>query len=189
VLRIAVGFRFAFQISFRIICLWLSNIYQIVMREIFRKITIGVYGVVALSLLLLAAIIITVSLYNLFIREFSVILIRGDFVLEILQTVGAVVIAVAIIDVAKFMIEEEVFKDKEMHKPREARETLTKIMVIISIAVAIEGLVYIVKAGTEDIALLIYPAALLVTSTLMVVGLGIFLKLSYSTEKLEDSRK
>jgi hypothetical protein len=45
------------------------------------------------------------------------------------------------------MIEEEVFKDKELRNPAEARKTITKIMVIISIAVSIEGLVYIFKAG------------------------------------------
>lgn len=99
---------------------------------------------------------------------------------------GSVVIAVAIIDVAKYMIEEEVFKNKELRKPKEARETLTKIMVIISIAVAIEGLIYIVKAGSEDLSLLVYPAILIATSTFMVIGLGLYHKFSVNAEISRD---
>ena len=105
-----------------------------------------------------------------------------------LQAVGAVIIAVAILDVAKYMIEEEVFRSKELRSPKEARETLTKIMVIVSIAISIEALIYIFKAGTEDIKLLVYPALLIVSAVLLIVGLGVFQKLSITAESLEGER-
>jgi hypothetical protein len=44
------------------------------------------------------------------------------------------------------MYEEEVMKGKEISQIEDAKETLTKIVVIISIAVYIEGLIYIFKA-------------------------------------------
>jgi hypothetical protein len=50
------------------------------------------------------------------------------------------------------MMEEEVFVNKQLRDPEEARRTITKIIVIITIAVSIEGLVYIFKAGTKDIS-------------------------------------
>lgn len=108
---------------------------------------------------------------------------KSQFISVMLQAVGAIVIAIAIIDVSKYMIEEEIFRDKELRSPREARETMTKVIVIISIAVGIEGLVYIFKAGSQDITLLPYPAVLLVVSVILIVGLGIFQKLSLTTEK------
>jgi hypothetical protein len=105
-----------------------------------------------------------------------------SFIGTMLQAVGVVIIAVAILDVAKYMIEEEVLRRKELRSAREARETLTKIAVIIAIAVSIEGIIYIFKAGASDIALLIYPAALIFVATLLMVGLGIYQKLSVSVE-------
>ena len=155
------------------------------MNKIFNRLTSVLYLFVSITLISLAVIIIGFSLYELiFIKFFQ----HTNLVLAILQAIGAVIIATAIIDVAKYMIEEEVVKgDKELRKPKEARETLTKIIVIISIAVAVEGLVYIFKAGAEDMSLLIYPASLVLSSTVMVVGLGLYQKLS--TEAEEHSRK
>lgn len=137
----------------------------------------------ALSLFAIAVMIMGWSVSEVFEQLFNVNLQKSEFVAIMLQAVGAIVIAIAIIDVSKYMIEEEIFRDKELRSPREARETMTKVIVIISIAVGIEGLVYIFKAGSENITLLPYPAVLLVVSVILIVGLGIFQKLSLSTEK------
>lgn len=121
------------------------------------------------------------EIYNNFVSD------RSDFLPIILQSVGAIIIAAAIIDVAQYMIEEEVFQEKELRDPEEARKTVTKIMVIISIAVSIEGLVYIFKAGTTDIQLLLYPAMLIFVSSVSIVALGIYQKLSIVVENQSDT--
>ena len=120
------------------------------------------------------------SVYEIFSNLFADN--KDEFIPLILQSVGAIIIAAAIIDVAQYMIEEEVFQEKELRNPEEARKTITKIMVIISIAVSIEGLVYIFKAGTKDIRLLLYPASLIFVSSISIVALGIYQKLSVSVE-------
>lgn len=74
--------------------------------------------------------------------------LKGEFIPRMLQSVGAIVISTAISNVAPYMIEEGVFMNKELRDSREERRTLTKISVIITIAVSIEGLVFIFKAGT-----------------------------------------
>ena len=157
------------------------------MNKIFNRLTSVLYLFVSITLISLAIIIIGFSFYELiFIKFFQ----HNNLVLAILQAIGAVVIATAIIDVAKYMFEEEVIKgDKELRKPEEARETLTKIIVIISIAISVEGLVYIVKAGAEDMRLLVYPASLVLSSTAMVVGLGLYQKLSTEAEELSRKSK
>lgn len=154
------------------------------MIRFFNKISTAIYAVVTLLLVFFAFLIIGVSLYKLFVLQMDEVHFEEDFTLSILQTVGAIIIAVAILDVAKYMVEEEVFRNKQLRTPREARETLTKIIVIISIAVAVEGLIYIFKAGSQDMRLLLYPATLILSSTLMVVGLGIYQKLSTGAEAL-----
>ena len=60
------------------------------------------------------------------------------------------------------------------YPPVAATETLKKMFVIISIAISLEGLVYIFKAGAEDISLLLYPSLVIITSVLAMVGLGLY---------------
>jgi hypothetical protein len=110
----------------------------------------------------------------------------NEFVPLMLQSVGAIIISAATLDVAQYMIEEEVFMDKELRDAKEARKTITKILVIITIAVNIEGLVYIFKAGTKDLKLLIYPASLILVSSFLIVSLGLYQKLSREVEKEEE---
>lgn len=112
----------------------------------------------------------------------------SGFISLMLQSVGAIIISAAILDVAQYMIEEEVLMNKELRNPEEARKTITKILVIISIAVSIEGLVYIFKAGIKDLSLLVYPSILIMVSAFLVIALGLYQKLSVVIEKAEKDK-
>lgn len=105
-------------------------------------------------------------------------------VTKVLESVGAIIISIAVLDVAKYLVEEEVIRSKELRSPSEARKTITKIFVIISIAAGMEGLVYIFKAGTESITLLIYPSLLIFFSSLAIISLGIYQRLSIAVEQV-----
>ncbi|MGQ3684254.1 MAG: hypothetical protein ACUBOA_04465 [Candidatus Loosdrechtia sp.] len=152
------------------------------LKKIFSKLFSIIYLLAAFLLVLIAIVIIIRSTWEIF----SNISLGKEVIKNALHSIGAIIIAVAIIDVAKYMFEEEIFRDKELRSPEEARRTLTKIFVIISIAVCLEGLVYIFKAGTEDISLLPYAASLIFTAILAMVGLGLYQRLSIKTEKEED---
>jgi len=149
------------------------------MQRIVKVISTLIYLFAALALVGMSLMIMIWSIYEVV----GCVPIKGEFIPLMLQSVGTIIISAAIIDVAKYMIEEEVFMNKELREPEEARKTITKIMVIISIAVSIEGLVYIFKAGTKDVTLLLYPASLIVVSVFLIVGLGIYQKLSLAVEK------
>jgi len=101
---------------------------------------------------------------------------------KLLDSIGFIVISMAVFDVAKYLLEEEVLRDRELRSAGEARETLTKFMVIISIAVSLEALVFIFQAGKHDMPQLIYPTILMFVSVCLVVGLGIYQKLSREVE-------
>lgn len=101
---------------------------------------------------------------------------------EIVRAVSYVVIAVAVFDVAKYFIEEEVLRSKGKQSLSEARGSLTKFMTTIIIAVFIEGLVGVFEQSGKDPEDILFPAALLVVATFMVLALGMYQKLSVNAE-------
>ena len=108
----------------------------------------------------------------------------------LLAAIGYVVISLAVFDVAKYFIEEEVIRGREMRQMAEARRSLTKFISTIAIAVFIEGLVTVFRVGKQDIERMLYPTALLLTAIVIVVGLGVFQHLSADVEhKVETKDK
>lgn len=152
------------------------------MKKIFVMTTSVIYLLAAIILIFLSLSIMLWSIYETIqsLKSFSISISR------MLQAVGAIIISIAVLDVAKYLIEEEVIRNKELRSPSEARKTITKIFVIISIAAGMEGLVYIFKAGTGDLSMLIYPALLILFSSLSIVCLGIYQKFSITVESVLD---
>ncbi len=150
------------------------------MKKLFIYFTSLIYLIAAISLIFLSLSIMAWSIYEsiLSLKEFSL------SITKILQSVGTIIISIAVLDVAKYLVEEEVIRSKELRSPTEARKTITKIFVIISIAAGMEGLVYIFKAGTSDMTMLIYPSLLILFSSLSIVCLGIYQKLSLAVEQV-----
>ena len=108
----------------------------------------------------------------------------------LLAAIGYVVIAMAVFDLAKYFIEEEVIRGREMRDAAEARRSLTKFVSTIAIAVFIEGLVIVFQASKDDLPKMLYPTALLLTAIVIVIGLGIYQQLSAEVEnKVEGKHK
>lgn len=106
----------------------------------------------------------------------------------LLSAIGYVVISLAVFDVAKYFIEEEVIRGREMRLTSEARRSLTKFISTISIAVFIEALVMVFRVSKDDIERLLYPTALLLTAIAIVVGLGLYQRMSAEVEQRVESR-
>ena len=155
------------------------------MRSAFERIVTYIYLTAAVALALMALVLMVWAVVEVWHEVVSKAVVEDKFISTMLRSVGAIIIAVAIIDVAKYMIEEEVLEHRQKRSPKEVRETLTKILIIVTIAVGIEGLIYIFKAGAKDIKLLVYPAMLIITAVIMIVGLGIYQKLSVAAERME----
>jgi hypothetical protein len=103
-----------------------------------------------------------------------------------LSAIGYVVIAMAVFDVAKYFIEEEVIRSREMRSASEARRSLTKFVSTIAIAVFIEGLVIVFQASKKSLPEMLYPTALLFTAIVIVIGLGIYQRLSADVEEMVE---
>ena len=104
----------------------------------------------------------------------------SDAVLDVL---GYVIVAIAVFDVAKYIFEDEVRRGNEKRSAAEARRSLTKFLSTIVIALFLEALVVVFKTAREDVAQLLYPTALLIASVLVLVGLGVFQRLSATVEE------
>ena len=100
----------------------------------------------------------------------------------LLDAVGYMVIAVAVFDVAKYLLEEEVVRARELRSAAEARRSLTKFLSTIAIAVFLEALVGVFEASKDDLRLMLYPTLLLVAGVFMILGLGVYIRLSAEAE-------
>jgi hypothetical protein len=107
----------------------------------------------------------------------------------LLAAIGYVVISIAVFDVAKYFIEEEVIRAREMRLTSEARRSLTKFISTISIAVFIEALVTVFRASKqENLRPMLYPTALLLTAIVIVVGLGVYQRMSAEVEQKVEAK-
>ena len=133
-----------------------------------------VYCLIGLSLAIISLIMMTVALLGIWESVHE----KNLLVKALLDAIGLIVIGMAVFDVSKFLLEEEVFHSGGTKSPSKQRGTLLKFLVIIAIAVSLEALVFIFDAGKKDISNLIYPTFLLIASVLVVVGLGVYQKLT-----------
>jgi hypothetical protein len=102
---------------------------------------------------------------------------------RLLTAVGYAVIAVAVFDVAKYILEEEVIRERELRQAGEVRRSLTRFTSTILIAVFLEAIVLIFKVAEDDIANTLYPGLLLFAGVAMLLGLGAFQRLSVTVER------
>ncbi|MEK1886677.1 MAG: GNAT family acetyltransferase [Phyllobacterium sp.] len=147
---------------------------------IFDRITRIAFGVASAFLMLLAFGLIAYAGYEV-VRSF--VIYDRDIGATLLEAVGYTVIAIAVFDVGKYLLEEEAIRAREMRQAAEARRSLTKFISTIAIAVFLEGLVAVFEAGKEDLRMMIYPTLLLFTGVTLVIGLGIYQRLSAMVEK------
>lgn len=136
------------------------------------------YGLIGLSLAVISLTIMAVALWDIWVSVHEKTLL----VKALLDAIGLIVIGMAVFDVSKFLIEEEVIHSGGTKTPAKQRVTLLKFLAIIAIAVSLEALVFIFDAGKKDISTLIYPTFLLIAAVLVVVGLGVYQTLTRNEE-------
>lgn len=155
------------------------------MANIMEFISRGVFGIASVVLMLIA---LALSFYS---AGLIVIALSGPWTKSgtgLLESIGYVVIAMAVFDVAKYFVEEEVIRGREMRLASEARRSLTKFISTIAIAVFIEGLVMVFREGGQDVAMIRYPATILLIGVVIILGLGVYQRLSADVEVQVDAK-
>ena len=105
------------------------------------------------------------------------------FLNQIMDEVAYIVFAVAVSDVARYLLVEEVLRSKETRPLSEKRRALLNLILIIAAAFALEGLILTLQIAKITIEKLTYPILLLVVSSILLISLGIYQKLTSSQQK------
>src|SRR5438270_9409944 len=100
------------------------------MANVMDYISRGVFGLASVVLMLIA---LALSIYSAGLIVTGLAGPWGEAGHRLLESIGYVVIAVAVFDVARYFVEEEVIRGREMRLASEARRSLTKFVSTISI--------------------------------------------------------
>ncbi|EJN09384.1 hypothetical protein [Herbaspirillum sp. YR522] len=104
---------------------------------------------------------------------------------ELIEAIGILAAAVVAFQIAETITEEEVVRDANISAPTRVRRFLSRFFVVVIVALAIEGLVATFRAVHEDLEQLLYAAALLAGTGVLLTGWGLFVHLNRSAEELE----
>ena len=102
----------------------------------------------------------------------------------IIEAVGLLAATVVALQIAQTITEEEVIRDAHISAPTRVRRFLSRFMVVVVVALSIEGLVATFRAHENPVELL-HAAALLCSVGLLLVGWGVFIRLNRYAEELE----
>jgi hypothetical protein len=109
---------------------------------------------------------------------------RGD-AQQIIEAVGLLAAAVVALQISQTITEEEVVRSAHVSGPTRVRRFLSRFLVVIVVALAIEGLVATFRAAHEEPAQLLHAAAVIVATGVLLAGWGWFVRLNRYAEELE----
>jgi Ni/Fe-hydrogenase subunit HybB-like protein len=103
----------------------------------------------------------------------------------LIEAIGILAAAVVAFQIAETITEEEVVRDANISAPTRVRRFLSRFFVVLIVALAIEGLVATFRAVHEEPEQLIYAAALLAGTGVLLAAWGWFVYCNRSAEELE----
>ena len=103
----------------------------------------------------------------------------------IIEAIGLIAVAVVALQIAQTILEEEVIREVQVSAPTRVRRYLSRFLVVIVVALAVEGLVATFKVLHDDPSQLAQVAAFLISVGVLLAGWGAFIRLNTSAEELE----
>ena len=103
----------------------------------------------------------------------------------IIEAMGLLAAAVVALQISQTITEEEVIRDAHISAPTRVRRFLSRFLVVVVVAMSIEGLIATFKALHEDMSQLVHAAALVSAVGLLLIGWGAFIWLNRAAEELE----
>jgi hypothetical protein len=104
---------------------------------------------------------------------------------SVLQGIGLLTIAVVAFELGQTILEEEVQRKVQVSAPTRVRRFLSRFMVVVVVALAIECLVTVFELAHEDPSRLPHAAAIGIAAAVLLAAWGVFIKLNKSAEELE----
>jgi hypothetical protein len=144
-----------------------------------------IYLLASLALIFASMLMIFRSLYDLYV----IVAVERVVTKDIIDSISFTIVAIAVFDVGRYILEEEVQRHKELTSLAEVRKTLTRFMVAIAVALSLEGLVGVFDAAVKDPTKLIYPVAVVLCAVVVMLGLGLYQRISVDIERSAGSEE
>ena len=109
----------------------------------------------------------------------------GDRLGHVLDAIALLTIAVASLELAQTIVEEEVQREAHMSAPTRVRRFLSRFMVVLVVSLSIEALVAVFHFSRENPSQLPYAAAIGLTAAALLAGWGYFIRQNEVAERLE----
>jgi hypothetical protein len=103
----------------------------------------------------------------------------------VLEAIGMLTIAVAALELSQTVWEEEVLRKALMSAPTRVRRFISRFLVVVVVALAIEALVGAFHYVHDDPELLPNAASIAVAAAALLIAWGVFLRLNLAAEALE----
>ncbi|MDN5094438.1 hypothetical protein [Aliarcobacter butzleri] len=163
-----------FFLDFRIDIL-LQKLNLIELNKPFHSVTKSFYVIAGFSMIVLSILTIFFSLYDFMLYIFS----NHDLSLEmIFKPIISLTLSIAIFDLAKTILEQEVFFKSYSKNSRVETKILTKFLTTIIIALSIEALIVVFKIAINDYVQMVNAFYLIAGIALILVSLTIFIYFS-----------
>ena len=104
---------------------------------------------------------------------------------KVIEAIGLLAAAVVAMQIAQTIAEEEVIREVHVSAPTRVRRFLSRFLVVLIVALVIEGLVATFKALHEDMSQLVYASLLIIASGVLLAAWGVFVRLNRFAEELE----
>jgi hypothetical protein len=109
----------------------------------------------------------------------------GGSAVALIEAMGVIAVAVVALQIAQTIAEEEVVREAHVSAPTRVRRFLSRFIVVIAVALAVEALVATMKALHEDMTLLPHAAASVAGVALLVAAWGYFIRANRAAEDVE----
>jgi hypothetical protein len=103
----------------------------------------------------------------------------------VLEAIAILTVAVAALELGQTILEEEVQRGAQMSAPTRVRRFLSRFMVVLVVALSIETVVLVFRAGLDAAELLPYIASVGYAAAALLAAWGIFIWLNRGAEELE----
>lgn len=133
-----------------------------------------IYGVIGVMLVLVAGVL----LYSAGSALVEVVYRHTNTATQAFGIVILITLGLAIFDLGKTILEEEVLLHKDIHHQGSTRRTISRFMSAIVIAVSIESLLLMFKSLLGEATHLNSAVWMLLAAVALLVGLGVYLKLT-----------
>jgi len=154
-------------------------------RKKFHPFFISIYSMIVIGLF----VVVGILLYSAANEISSLIDVRpgGDLHLKPFGIIIFLTLALAVFDLGKTILEEEVLMHKDIFRHSSTRRTITRFIAAILIAVSIESLLLMFKSVLGSPEYLTNAVAMMAAAVGLLVGLGIYVYLGAKAESILKS--